>query len=170
MNSDKQYARVFRKDEMPTFSKTFSLMRNLTLFAILSLFVFSCQVKFVSDYDAGIHQQIVQTADRVERMYTRMLMDEAARPYSVQLENYVEVETQLRSLLRQNQARDKGEGAVKICQNALEMWTKYRLEHEEKGVLGEMTMELYRENLSAMFQAMEVEENAKKIAQAKEEP
>ena len=143
-------------------------MRNLTLFTILSLFVFSCQVKFVSDYDASIHQQIIQTADRVERMYTRMLMDEAARPYSVQLDNYVEVETQLRSLLRQNQARDKGEGAVKICQNALEMWTKYRLEHEEKGVLGEMTMELYRENLSVMFQAMEVEENAKKIAQPKE--
>ena len=58
---------------------------------------------------------------------------------------------------------------MKICQNALELWTKYRLEHQEKGVLGEMTMELYRENLSAMFQAMEVEENAKKIAQPKEE-
>lgn len=154
---------------MATFSETFSQMRILAQFTLAALLLFSCQVKFVSDYDASIHQQIIQTADRVERMYTRMLMDEAARPYTAQLENYVEVETQLRSLLRQNQARDKGEGAVKICQNALELWTKYRLEHEEKGVLGEITMELYRENLSAIFQAMEVEENAKKIAQPKED-
>lgn len=144
-------------------------MRHFLPLSIFALLLFSCQVKFVSDYNQRIHEQIVETADRVERMYTRMLMDESARPYAVQLENYVEVETQLRSLLRQNQARDMNEGAVKICQNALELWAKYRLDHKDKDVLGEFTLELYRENMAAIFQAMEVEENAKKIAQPKEE-
>jgi len=136
------------------------------IFAVITIIflVTSCQLKLVSDYDAGVAEAIMEMAKTVDYFYGKILeSEESARPYSEYSEDYLNIEIELRALVMRNKIRPLNEESTKISETILEKWTKYRDAHKEKDTYKSVLAKLHRERFTKLFTAMSIAEEAKKL-------
>ncbi len=139
-----------------------------SIFLILLLISSGCRITLVPDYDDSVAQQIIETAKRVDKFYLNMLEtttdSNGERAYNKFADTYVDIEVELVSLLNINKVRPLNENSTRICEIALEIWTKYKNEHKEDDTLSDEDISGNRDYLNDLFYSMLVAEEGKKIA------
>lgn len=156
---------------MSTYPASKKIPKIYLLFALaimLASFQQSCRVTLVAPYDASVSQQIETIARKVDKFYLTMLettrneMNE--REYSKFVEEYIDIEVELNSLLNKNRIRQLNKESTKNCKTALDTWTKYKEKHKEKNEISDIDIELNRDFLRDLFIVIQTGEEAKKNA------
>ena len=128
----------------------------------------SCRVMWLPSYDASISEQVENTSKAVDKLYLLMLETTSAenegRAFSKFAEQYVDIEVELNSLLNKNRIRPLNENSTRICEITLELWTKYKEEHKADNTLGDGQIKLNQMAFRDLFNAMQVAEKGKEIA------
>ena len=149
------------------FVKTSRYLSIILFTAIIAFGFNSCKVSMLPDYNATITEQINTTAMKVDKFYLSMqestTQEKDGRAYSNFIEDYVEIEVELNSLLSQNKTRPLNKNSTRICEITLQLWVKYKEEHKVKNTLPNGLLILNRKTFSDLFYAMMVAEKAKDI-------
>jgi hypothetical protein len=123
-----------------------------------------CTVKFVSDYDAATYEEILRVGKAVDKFYGDLLEeDESKRSYDKYSEAYVELETELRSLVTRNKSRPLNSESTKISESILKLWIKYKTRHKQKNTYKTGNAKLDRNRFIRLFVSAASAENAKKL-------
>lgn len=142
--------------------------KTLSLLLLLSFLLVSCKVQLVAPYDDGIMQQIETTAKEIDRFYLTMLERtnevDSGRAYEVFQKQYINFEVELNSLLLKNKVKPLNESSTRICEITLELWRKYKAEHEKDNTLSDGLIKLNRNTFNDLFFAMQSAEKGKQIA------
>lgn len=141
---------------------------QILVFVILSVFAFnSCRVTLLPSYDASIAEQIEKTTKQADKFYLTMLEttteENNGRSFDKFVNQYVDIEVELYSLLNQNKVRPLNENSTRICEITLELWQKYKEEHKTDNTLSNGLIKLNRQVFSDLFFAMQVAEKGKDI-------
>lgn len=148
---------------------TFYKLKKLPILfiALVVLFSSSCRVQLLPDYSAELSKQVDNTAKMVDEFYISMREKSKVlanqRAYNNYVDQYVEIEVELNSLLIKNRVRPLNQNTVRICEIALQLWNKYRDEHKKDNTLSDGLIRLNQKSMSDFFYAMQVAEQAKKI-------
>ena len=85
------------------------ISRRLRHFAVLFVVAFAvngCAIKLVPDYYGVTFEEIIKVGKKVDRFYGDVLETKSTdRPYQKFSERYVDIETDIRSLVTRNRAR-----------------------------------------------------------------
>ena len=90
-------------------------------------------------------------------------LPDTARHYSEFSKDYVNIESDIRSLVIRNKMRPLNEESTKISETILDEFMKYRKKHKEDDIYKTTLISLHRNRLLRLFTAMSVAEQAKKI-------
>jgi len=113
-----------------------------------------CAIKLVADYDSNTLEEIFKVSKEVDRFYGNLLETaEADRKYSKYAEQYVNIETDIRSLVMRNKARPLNEESTRISETILNFWVKYKQNHKEKDVYSNGMAKLDRQKFVRLFTA-----------------
>jgi hypothetical protein len=135
----------------------------LWLAVLLSLA--ACQVKLVADYDQATFEGILQAAKKVDLFYGQLLeRSENARPYAQFTTQYVDIESDLRSLVTRNQARPLNQESTKISETILNLWLKYKAAHQANDGYKTALAKLDRKRFTRLFNAAASAEQAKQLS------
>jgi len=141
--------------------------RHFIRFSLLLLLAFSlggCTVKWVADYDSTAFEEILKTAKKVDRFYGDLLeMNEGDRTYQKFSDRYVDIETDIRSLVTRNKARALNEESTKIAEITLNLWVKYKSNHQAKKTYTDGNAKLDRKRFVRLFASAASAEQAKKL-------
>ena len=135
----------------------------IVLLSSALLFV-GCQVKLVSDYDSATFEEILKIGKKVELFYGELLEIPAnSRPYQKFASQYVEIETDIRSLYIRNQARALNKESTEISTITLNLWLKYKTLHAQKDGYPDGIAKLDRKRFTRLFVAAADAEASKKL-------
>lgn len=141
------------------------MTRQAIQFCFLILFALAlggCTVKLVADYDAATFEEILKTGKRVDRFYGDLLETKPTdRAYQKFASQYVEIETDIRSLLTRNKARALNPESTRIAEITLNLWSKYKDAHKAKDTYSDGTAKLDRDRFVRVFAAAARAERAK---------
>jgi hypothetical protein len=134
----------------------------LTSFVIFALS--SCvSVKLVPDYSETIENQIIETQKQNEKMYIELLAKkEEDRTYISTSKQYLEVESNINSILFQYQSREKNEDFVKMAKLLKDNFIQYKKEHQDKKTLNDGEINLYIAYINGFWQPLLTSEKALK--------
>ena len=149
---------------MLTANAHLTIARRLVLLTLLLVAASACSVKFVADYDAATFEEILKTGKIVDRFYGDLLeAPEGQRKYATYSARYVEVETDIRSLLTRNQVRPLNTESIKINETILNLWDKYKANHKKNDTYGTGIAQLDRGRFLRLFKAAADAETAKRL-------
>lgn len=134
----------------------------LTSFIILSLN--SCiSIKMVPDYSEVIENQIIATQKQNEKLYIELLSEpEDKRTYDSVIKEYIEIESNINSILFQYQTREKNEDFVKMALLLKDNFIQYKKEHKDKKTLNDGEIMLYIAYINGFWQPLLTSEKALK--------
>ena len=133
----------------------------LTTCIILSLS--SCYVKLVPDYSEAIENQIIETQKENQEMYLELLeKPEDKRTYTSVTKEYLNIESNINSILFQYQSRDKNEDFVKMAKLLKDNFIQYKKEHKDKETLNDGEIALYISYINGFWQPLLTAERALK--------
>jgi hypothetical protein len=136
----------------------------LFIVILLALAVSGCSIKLVADYDASTFEEILKVSKKVDRFYGGLLeAQESDRQYSKYTDQWVDIETDIRSLITRNQARPLNEESTKISENILGLWVKYKDNHHGINGYSSGMSKLDRKRFTRLFNAASAAELAKKM-------
>jgi hypothetical protein len=124
----------------------------------------SCiSVKLVPDYSEAIENQIIETQKQNEKLYIELLeMPEDKRTYFSISKEYLEVESNINSILFQYQTREKKDDFVKMGKNLKDNFMQYKKEHKDKKTLNDGEINLYIAYINGFWQPLLTAEKALK--------
>jgi hypothetical protein len=124
----------------------------------------SCiSVKLVPDYSEAIENQIIETQKQNEKLYIELLeMPEDKRTYISISKEYLEVESNINSILFQYQTREKKDDFVKMGKNLKDNFMQYKKEHKDKKTLNDGEINLYIAYINGFWQPLLTAEKALK--------
>ena len=141
----------------------------LVLTSCLLITLSSCiSVKLLPDYSEALEKQIIETQKLNEKLYTDLLAKpQDQRSYDSCEKSYLEIESNINSILFQNQSRDKNTDFVAMTKILKEKFNKYKNEHKSKTTpLSDGEINGYIEYINGFWQplltAETVLKNAKK--------
>jgi hypothetical protein len=136
----------------------------LVLTSCLLISLSSCfSIKLVPDYSEVIEKQIIETQKLNEKLYIELLeQPEDKRTYSSIAKQYLEVESNINSMLFQYQTREKNEDFVKMAKLLKENFIKYKKEHKDKKTLNDGEISLYIAYINGFWQPLLTAEKALK--------
>ena len=141
---------------------------SFSLIVITVAFLASCRVTLVAPYDSRVSQKIEDIAQKVDKFYLTMLEttrnENNEREYSKFVDDYIDVEVELNSLLNMNRIRPLNKESTKNCQIAVDTWVKYKEKHKEKNTISNIDIELNRDFLRDLFTVIQIGEEVKKNA------
>ena len=141
--------------------------RSISLLALslVLLSMASCKAQYVADHDVSIQNEIIRIAKRVD-LFWASLLDKPAnrRDYDSSKQDYLEIESELRSLVFQNEIRYQNTEITKQANNALDLWLKNKALHKKSNRVEDFEAELHRQKLLNIFTAMARGEALKKIS------
>ena len=111
-----------------------TLRGGLVLAALFSALATACApIRLVADYDATSVEETIRVGKRVDLFYGKVVeLDTAARVYAPFAEDYIEIEADIRSLVRRNTARPLNSESTQISKIILGFWTQYHEKHKTK--------------------------------------
>jgi hypothetical protein len=143
------------------------ISRRLRHFAVLFVVAFAvngCAIKLVPDYDGVTFEEIIKVGKKVDRFYGDVLETKSTdRPYQKFSERYVEIETDIRSLVTRNRARALNEESTQISEIILKLWVKYKDNHKLKDTYSDGNAKLDRNRFIRLFSSAASAEVAKKL-------
>lgn len=136
----------------------------VTLTSCLLLLLSSCvPVKLVPDYNEAYESQIIESQKLNEKLYLGLLEEpQEKRTYISVSEQYIEVESNINSLLFQYQVRDKKEDFLKMGQLLKDNFMQYKKEHKDKKTLSDGEITLYITYINSFWQPLLIAEKALK--------
>jgi hypothetical protein len=141
--------------------------RRILQFSFLSLLAFSlggCAVKLVTDYDSVSFEEILKIGKKVDRFYGDLLETKPnERGYQRLSDRYVDLETEIRSLVTRNRARALNEESTQISEIMLKLWVKYKDNHKAKDTYSDGNAKLDRNRFERLFAAAASAERAKNL-------
>lgn len=146
-------------------SRNFS--RQLLRFCFLLLMALSlggCAVKLVADYDSVAFEEILKVGKKVDKFYGDLLETKSnERAYQKFSDRYVDLETDIRSLVTRNKARALNEESTQISEITLKLWVKYKENHKAKDTYSDGNAKLDRNRFVRLFAAAASAERAKNL-------
>ena len=143
------------------------ISRRLRHFAVLFVVAFAvngCAIKLVPDYDGVTFEEIIKVGKKVDRFYGDVLETKSIdRPYQKFSERYVDIETDIRSLVTRNRARALNEESTQISEIVLKLWVKYKDNHKLKDTYSDGNAKLDRNRFIRLFSSAASAEVAKKL-------
>lgn len=156
---------------MNTMTTVPNRMVALLLAFLIALASTGCAIKLVSDYDAAAFEEILATGKKVDKFYGSLLETKSdARQYSVFVDQYVSLETDIRGMVTRNQARALNSESTEISRLILKVFVKYKGLHKDKNTYTDGTAKLDRNRLSRMFASAASAEEAKKLSADDKDP
>ena len=142
-----------------------SIISKSFLFLFLIGFVLSgCSVKLVADHDSKTYEEILRVGKLVDEFYGSLLEVPAAnRQYENYSDQYVELESELRSLYIRNKSRPLNDESTKISASILRLWVKYKGKHKAKNSYKNGNAKLDRNRFVRLFISAASAELAKKL-------
>jgi len=136
----------------------------LALTSCLFILLNSCvSVKLVPDYSEAIETQIIETQKQNEKLYLELLeQPENKRTYTSFSKEYLEVESNINSILFQYQTREKNEDFVKMAKLLKDNFNQYKKEHKDKKTLSDSEISLYIAYINGFWQPLLTAEKALK--------
>lgn len=155
-------------DERRSFMYRQEQRHNKLLYLLLVILIASvvggCPIKLVADYDANTFEETVKLSKKVDLFYGNLLeIPEPDRQYKKFAEKYVEIQSDMRSLVTRNQARPLNLESTKISETILDLWVKYKDNHQAKDGYSNGTAKLDRKRFIRLFNAAAAAEAAKKL-------
>ncbi|SFB65270.1 hypothetical protein [Azotobacter beijerinckii] len=143
------------------------LSNHLLRFSFFLLVAFAlggCTVKLVADYDSVTFEEILKVGKKVDKFYGDLLETKPGdRTYQKFSAQYVEIETDIRSLVTRNIARALNEESTQISEITLNLWVKYKGAHKTKDTYSDGTAKLDRNRFTRLFAAAASAERAKNL-------
>ncbi|HUK06064.1 MAG TPA: hypothetical protein VLV90_13400 [Burkholderiales bacterium] len=131
---------------------------------LLALSLGGCAIKLVADYDSVTYEEIIKVGKKVDKFYGDLLEAPAGdRGYKKFSERYVDVETDIRSLVTRNQARALNEESTEISEITLKLWIKYKDQHQSRNAYPDGIAKLDRKRFTRLFASAASAEQAKKL-------
>ena len=124
----------------------------------------ACSVQLVADYDSTTYEEILRVGKKVDFFYGNLLeAPEKDRKYSKYSEQYVEIETDLRSLYMRNKSRPLNQESTEISRIILDLWVKYKQAHQNRDAYSSGIAKLDRGRFQRLFGSAANAEAAKKL-------
>lgn len=136
------------------------------LAAMLLCFAFSqCKVQLVPPYDAGVEQQIVNTAKMNDRLYLEMKEEPVAdRTYTKYSSKYLDIESEINSILLKNEARKQSHDLIVITNNLKTLFVQFKDKHKQDATINDADIKLNQLQIAAAWKALLVAERGLKLA------
>ena len=84
------------------------------------------------------------------------------REYSKFVNDYIDIEVELNSLLNKNRIRPLNKESTRNCEIVIETWLKYKDRHKEQNKISDADIELNRDYFRDLFVVILTGEEAKK--------
>ena len=139
-------------------------------------------VKLVADYDAAAAKRITDTSGEALGFYDTMINDTAGKksavlPYEKYRDGWSKLETQLRVIVVQEEARPLNESSIRIAHSILDFAERYRAMHQKegnyvrnKGDAPLAVLKAHRDKMQRLFIAALAAEKAKLLAKGDTDP
>ena len=132
------------------------------LLIFISIFTTNCTVQFVARYDEAVKNDIIHISSEVDKFYSRLLeTDVNERTYNRFREEYLEIESDIRTLLTKNQIRPLNDESTKQTENALKLWLDDKDTHKKNNTVSDFIINSHRSQFQRLFVAMAKGEQAK---------
>ncbi len=142
-------------------ARLYNQLKYLAAFVLVLIFVNSCQVRLVPQYNAELESQIISAAKLTDRLYLQMIDAPAGKKdYQLYSEKYLDIETEINSVLFKNQARESAKDIVASVKLLRDKFIKYKQDHKIRNTLSNAELVLYNEDLKALWLPLLVEEKA----------
>src|SRR5688500_9745060 len=90
-------------------------------------------IRLIADYDAASVEETIRVGKQVDVFYGQIVeLDSAARTYAPFADRYIEIEAEIRSLVRRNTARPLNSESTQISRTILGFWIDYHQKHKTK--------------------------------------
>ena len=137
---------------------------RLGLFFILVLSITGCTFQMVADYDSVAFEEILRVGKKVDKFYGDLLeLKPSERAYQKFSNQYVEIETDIRSIVTRNKLRVLNQESVEIAETTLKLWLKYKDNHQAKDAYADGMAKLDRNRFIRLFAAAADAERAKNL-------
>ncbi|NQU55335.1 MAG: hypothetical protein HQ522_22695 [Bacteroidetes bacterium] len=140
------------------------LFRIIPIAIVLAVLSVSCRVSLVSPYRKDIAQEIELTSKKVDKFYLTMLETTSEgknREYSNFVQDYIDIEVELNSLLNKNQIRPLNKESTRNCEILLDYWKKYKEKHKKENGISDVDIELTNDYLRDLFIVIQIGEGIK---------
>ncbi|MDO9234745.1 MAG: hypothetical protein Q7U28_01770 [Aquabacterium sp.] len=119
-------------------------------------------MQLLASYDDKTYEETIRIGREVDVHYARLVeLAPELRHYAASAPQYVEIEADIRSLVRRNAARPLNEESQKISGQILKFWTQYRDKHREKDAYPDARFDSDR--FSRLFNAAVAAEEVKRL-------
>lgn len=142
-------------------------LKTSYLLVFTCLIAFSCQVKWISDYDAEMVNDVVEVAQSVDSYYAKLLSltdDNGEIQYTEEYPKksfeamYQDIDSHLYGIVLKNQSKSLNKFSIEISQSIQEkFWRKYKGDLDTKKAL----LQIHRSNFTRNFEALLKAEKAK---------
>jgi len=120
-------------------------------------------VQLVPEYSEAIEQQIIDTQKQNEKLYLALLEQPVEkRTYTSVNNEYLEIESNINSILFQYQTREKNEDFVKMAKLLKDNFNQYKKEHKDKKTLTDGEISVYIAYINGFWQPLLTAERALK--------
>lgn len=132
------------------------------LFAAASLS--SCTIKWVADYDSAAFEEILKVGKKIDKFYGDLLETKSDdRAYSKFSAQYVDIETDIQSIVTRNKARALNNESTQISESILKLWVKYKEAHKANNTYSDGKAKLDRARFIRLFAAAAAAERVKDL-------
>ncbi|MBA4417181.1 MAG: hypothetical protein C0392_04630 [Syntrophus sp. (in: bacteria)] len=120
------------------------------LWLILMVMPSGCSVRLVSQYDADTEKAIVDTAKKTDLFYGKVLeLPQDQRHYASLSDQYVSIETDIRSLVLRNEARRLNAESIEQSKILLNLWLGIKNDHRCRQDMAKLKDDNDRKELTA---------------------
>ena len=136
------------------------------LIILFSLCIFySCRVLLVPEYSQALEKQITAGQKLNDQFYLDLqMMDQKDRTFESCKKKYVEIESEINSIMFQNKSRKKNDDMIAIVKTLKDKFVQYKTEHKTKTTLSDGEIKIYEEDIAALWLPLLVAEKALKKA------
>lgn len=119
-------------------------------------------LQLVAGYDAKTFEETIRVGREVDLFYGQLIeLSPHERRYAQFAERYVEIEADLRALVRRNAARALNSQSREISESILGFWNRYRDKHKAADRYDDAVFD--RDRFTRLFNAAAAAEEAKRL-------
>ena len=131
-------------------------------FTLVLMIITGCTIRYVAQYDPDVEEEIYVISKKVDVFFGKLIeTSKDERTYQKFKNEYIEIEAELRLLLRRNQIRALNDETVAQINTTLELWLDDKAKHAQNDTVSDFIAKKHREQYSRLFIAMIKGETAK---------
>lgn len=125
-----------------------------------------CTQQYVADYDERVVEDVHVISKKIDVFFGTLIeTPQDHRGYQACKDTYIDIEADLRLLLRRNEIRPLNDETIKQINIALRLWLDDKAKHEEKNTVSNFIAKKHREQFGRLFIAIAKGEMAKDMQQ-----